>query len=129
MLPIATKPKSQKNKSFLVHFLTQFGPKRDSFAFFTLKLAGSLPLMPESLQLRDIVTKTHLCIFTKILESLKKAPFPAHKLIKIRPPKENPVVKTQKETQIKQNNAEILTNPAHQTQQNQCLLYKNQLNL
>ena len=62
----------KKNRSFLLHFLIELGPCKGSFAFFNFEQFGNLPLRPESLQFRDILTKTHLCIFTKRLESLRK---------------------------------------------------------
>ena len=68
---IETK-RQKKNKSFLLHFLIELGPCKGSFAFFSLEQFGNLPLRLESLQFRDILTKTHLCIFTKRLESLRK---------------------------------------------------------
>ena len=73
---IETK-RQKKNRSFFLHFLTELGPCKGSFAFFSLEQFGNLPLRPESLQFRDILTKTHLCIFTKRLESLRKTPTPA----------------------------------------------------
>ena len=85
MLPRATKTKRQKKRSFLLHFLTELGPWKGSVAFFNLEQVDNLPLKPESLQFRDILTKTHLCIFTKSLESLRKPPAPAEQVIKIKP--------------------------------------------
>ena len=66
----------KKNRSFLLHFLIELGPCKGSFAFFNFEQFGNLPLRPESLQFRDILTKTHLCIFTKRLESLRKTQAP-----------------------------------------------------
>ena len=72
-----TKTKRQKkNRSFLLLFLIELGLCKGSFAFFNFEQFGNLPLRPESLQFRDILTKTHLCIFTKRLESLRKTQAP-----------------------------------------------------
>ena len=79
--------RQKKNRSFLLHFFIELGPCKGSFAFFNFEQFGNLPLRPESLQFRDILTKTHLCIFTKRLESLRKTPAPAAST-----PKSSPLV-------------------------------------
>jgi hypothetical protein len=88
ILPRVTTNIGQRNRSLLLHFMTELGPCNCSFVFFNLEQLGNLPLKPESLQARDILTKTHLCISTKSLESLRKLPVPAEQVIKIRPLKE-----------------------------------------
>lgn len=72
------EPKIPRSRSFLLEIVTQLGPFEGSIALFNLKLAGNLPLKPETLQFRYMLLKhTNVTIFYAKNPD-KTSPQPAH---------------------------------------------------